>query len=174
AGCDFVTLSGDLLSRHGIYTGGYLNGHGNPKAPGSILGRKNQISELQTEVEEIKQRVAEASRRRGVLLSEQTELQASLQQAQTELRDQEVAIATREGEFNALENSRQLLHQKIDTVVYEVQSLAAQEKEGNDKRATLVERAQGLETREQAGQQGVSTLTINLENFRQQRDAATS
>ena len=37
AGCDFVTLSGDLLSRHGIYTGGYLNGNGNPTAPGSIL-----------------------------------------------------------------------------------------------------------------------------------------
>ncbi|HSY43010.1 MAG TPA: chromosome segregation protein SMC, partial [Candidatus Acidoferrum sp.] len=47
AGCDFVTLSGDVLSRHGIYTGGYLNGHGNPKAPASILGRKNQIAELQ-------------------------------------------------------------------------------------------------------------------------------
>src|SRR6185437_14446968 len=38
AGCDFVTLKGDLLNRHGIYTGGYLNGHGNPKAPASILG----------------------------------------------------------------------------------------------------------------------------------------
>ncbi len=31
AGCDFVTLTGDLLNRHGIYTGGYLNGHGNSK-----------------------------------------------------------------------------------------------------------------------------------------------
>ena len=49
--------------------------------------------------------VDEASRKRGALLSEQTELQASLQQAQTELREQEVAIATREGEFNALQNS---------------------------------------------------------------------
>ena len=28
AGCDFVTLSGDLLSRHGIYTGGTLNAGG--------------------------------------------------------------------------------------------------------------------------------------------------
>jgi hypothetical protein len=51
AGCDFVTLDGDLLSRHGIYTGGYLNGHGNPKAPASILGRKNQITELQAELD---------------------------------------------------------------------------------------------------------------------------
>ncbi len=102
AGCDFVTLKGDLLSRHGIYTGGYLNGHGNPNAPASILGRKNQIADLQNELAEIQNRVAEASRKRGALLGEQTELQASLQQAQTELREQEVAIATREGEFNAL------------------------------------------------------------------------
>mgnify|MGYP000034905312 CR=1 FL=1 len=39
--------------------------------------------------------IAEASRRRGALLGEQTELQASLQLEQTELREQEVAIATR-------------------------------------------------------------------------------
>ena len=174
AGCDFVTLSGDLLSRHGIYTGGYLNGNGNSKAPSSILGRKNQISELQAHVTDIQERVAEASRKRGAMLSEQTELQASLQAAQNELRHQEVAIATREGEFNALETSRRLLHQKIDTVVYEVQSLAAQEKEGNDKRGGLVGRVQGLESREQTGQQSVSTLTVNLENLRQQRDAATT
>jgi chromosome segregation protein len=173
AGCDFVTLNGDLLSRHGVYTGGYLNGHGNPKAPASILGRKNQIAELQSEVEEIKRRVAEASRKRGAMLSEQTELQASLQQAQTELREQEVAIATREGEFNALESSRRLLHQKIDTVVYEIQTLAAQEKEGLQKRAGLVTRADELGSREQACQQQVAKLTSALESLRQQRDAAT-
>jgi len=174
AGCDFVTLGGDLLNRHGIYTGGYLNGNGNPKAPASILGRKNQIAELQAELHEIQARVAEASRQRGALLSEQTELQASLQQAQTELRAQEVAIATREGEFNALENSRRLLHQKIDTVIYEVQTLAAQEKEGLEKRAVLVARATDCESREQGCQQQVTTLTSGLETLRQQRDTATA
>src|SRR5205085_1608817 len=39
---DFVTRRGELLNRHGIYTGGYLNGSGDGKAPSSILGRKNQ------------------------------------------------------------------------------------------------------------------------------------
>src|SRR4029077_5899915 len=117
------------------YTGGALNGHDTRAA--SLLGRKNQISELQTQLEQTQQEIAEASRRRGTLLSEQTELQASLQQAQTELRDQEVAIATREGEFNALQASLRLLHQKIETVVYEIQSLAAQEKEGLEKRGVL-------------------------------------
>ncbi len=172
AGCDFVTLTGDLLSRHGVYTGGYLNGNGNPKGPASILGRKNQISELHGELTEVQMRVADMSRKRGALLGEQTELQASLQQAQTELREQEVAIATREGEFNALQNSNRLLHQKIETVVFEVQSLAAQEQEGLQKRNALAVQLNELETRERAGQEQVAALTAELENLRQQRDAA--
>jgi chromosome segregation protein len=174
AGCDFVTLKGDVLSRHGIYTGGYLNGHGNPKAPASILGRKNQIAELQQQLTELQERIAEASRKRGALLAEQTELQASLQQAQTELREQEVAIATREGEFNALQNSSRLLGQKIETVVFEVQSLAAQEREGMEKRNGLATQLQELETREQTEQGKVSAHTAQLESLRQQRDAATT
>ncbi|MGA2854079.1 MAG: chromosome segregation protein SMC, partial [Verrucomicrobiota bacterium] len=174
AGCDFVTLTGDLLSRHGVYTGGYLNGHGNPKGPASILGRKNQITELQNELTEVQNRVAEMSRRRGALLGEQTELQAGLQQAQTELREREVAIATREGEFNALQNSNRLLHQKIETVIFEIQSLAAQEQEGSQKRSALAAQLAELESRERAGQEKVAALTTELENLRQQRDAANT
>src|SRR5206468_429560 len=89
---DFVTRSGELLNRHGIYTGGYLKGSGNGKAPSSILGRKNQITELQSQLSVLQEQVNEISRRKGALQSEQTALQASLQQAQTELRAQEVAI----------------------------------------------------------------------------------
>ena len=172
AGCDFVTLTGDLLSRHGVYTGGYLNGNGNPKAPASILGRKNQISELHGELTEVQLRVADMSRKRGALLSEQTELQASLQQAQTELREQEVAIATREGEFNALQNSNRLLHQKIETVIFEIQSLAAQEQEGSQKRNALAAQLSELEVHERAGHAKVAALTAELEDLRQQRDSA--
>jgi len=174
AGCDFVTLGGDLLNRHGIYTGGYFNVSGNGKAPSSILGRKNQILELQAELSGLQLQVEEVSRKRGALLSEQTELQASLQQAQTELREQEVAIATREGEFNALNNSNRLLHQKIETVVFEVQSLAAQEQEGLQKREALTLRLGELEAREQASQEQVIALTAELESLRLQRDAANA
>src|ERR1051326_4139621 len=133
----YVTLTGELLSSHGVYTGGYNNANGNGKAPASILGRKNQIADLRSTLAKLQEEVAELSRRKGTLQSEQTELQAGLQQAQTELRAQEVAIATHEGEFNALQNSQRLLHQKIDTVVYEVQSLAAQEQEGLQKQPYL-------------------------------------
>lgn len=169
----FVTLDGAVLSRPGIFTGGDNRGNGAGKAA-SILGRKNQIAELESALAALQERVAEASRRKGALQSEQTELQASLQQAQTELRAREVAIATHQGEFNALENSRRLLHQKIDTVVFEVQSLAEQQQEGLEKRQALQTRAGELEAREQACQARVAGLNSTLETLRLRRDQATT
>ncbi|HWN93422.1 MAG TPA: chromosome segregation protein SMC, partial [Methylomirabilota bacterium] len=171
---DFVTRSGELLNRHGIYTGGYLNGSSNGKAPSSILGRKNQIAELQSQLAALHEQVSEISRCKGALQSEQTELQASLQVAQSELREQEVAIATHEGEFKALQNSLRVLHQKIDTVVYEIQSLAAQEQEGNEKRAKLAAQVVESEQREKVAQDAVTQLGAGLDELRQQRDTANT
>ncbi len=168
---DFVTPSGELLTRHGVFTGGASNGHGN-KAPTSILGRKNQIADLQAQLAQLQEQVNEFSRRKGTLQSEQTALQAGLQQAQTELRAQEVAIAAHEGEFNALQNSVRSLHSKIETVIYEIQSLAEHEREGQEKRAGLAAQAAECEAREQAAQTQVTTLTDALEQQRHQREAA--
>jgi chromosome segregation protein len=170
----YVTLAGELLSSHGVFTGGHQGSNGNGKAPASILGRKNQIGDLQHSLSQLQDQVAEFSRRKGALQSEQTELQASLQQAQTELRAQEVAIATREGEYSALQNSHRLLHQKIDTVVYEVQSLAGQEQEGLQKRAGLTARASQFEEAERGAQAQVANLNTSLENLRQERDRANA
>jgi len=169
---DFVTLAGELLSRHGVYTGG--SGNGSSQAPASILGRKNQIVELQAAAQALARQIEQASRRKGGWQSEQTELQAGLQQAQTELREEEVAIATRQGEFNALQNSHRALLQKIDTVVYEIQSLAEQAEEGSERRAARVARIGALETREQSRQNEVADLTAGLEGLRQQREAANA
>ena len=171
---DFVTQTGELLNRHGVFTGGYMNGNGNGKAPSSILGRKNQIDELKQVVATLQDQINEISRCKGALLSEQTELQATLQQAQTELRTQEVAIATREGEFKALQNSLRVLHQKIDTVVFEVQALAAQEQEGLQKREALVTQIADLESRERGLQEQVANLNLAIEEARQQRDSANA
>jgi chromosome segregation protein len=170
----YVTLTGELLSGVGVYTGGHSGGNGHAKGAASILGRKNQIAELLVALAQLTEQVSEVSRRRGALQAEQAELQAGLLRAQTELRAQEVAIATHEGEFNALQNSQRLLHQKIDTVVYEIQSLAAQEQEGMDKRAGLAGRAGELEICERTRQQQAVDLTAHLEALRQQRDVANS
>jgi len=167
---DFVTRSGELLSRNGVYTGGYANGAG--KGPASILGRKNQIAELQSSVARLQEEVSDISKRKGALQSEQTELQASLQQAQTELQEQEVAIATWQGEFNVLQSSHRALGQKLETVEFEIQSLTAQEQEGFEKRAKLALQLNELELREQQFQSQVSELTTHLEELRHSRETA--
>jgi chromosome segregation protein len=171
---DFVTPAGEMLDRHGVFTGGCANGNGADKATASILGRKNQIAELRAGAAALQEKVTEASRRKGALLSEQTQLQAGLHQAQTQLRSQEVAIATRQGEFNALQNSARVLEQKIDTVVYEISSLAAQEEEGGRKRRELGTQAAAMEAREHQAQAGLSEWTAALENLRQQRESANA
>ena len=170
---NFATLTGDLLNRQGIFTGGSLGG-ANGKAPSSILGRKNQIAGLKTEIEQAQAQADGISHKKGALQGEQTALQASLQQAQADLRTQEVAIATREGEFKALKSSLQNLHNRINTVVNETQSLAGQEQEGNAKRERLATQIADLEAREQAVVARVADLGGNIDALRQQRDTALS
>jgi len=169
---DFVTHNGDVLNRHGIFTGGATNGSG--QLPSSILGRKNQIGELEGQLAALTNQINEVSRAKGAAQSEQTTLLAGLQTAQTELRAQEVALATRQGEFNALQNAHRVLHQKIDTVVYEVQTLAAQQQEGLERRAGLAARAAELENSEAALEQRLAGLGAALDNLRQERDAANA
>ncbi|MGD1086458.1 MAG: chromosome segregation protein SMC, partial [Verrucomicrobiota bacterium] len=171
---EFVTPAGELLDRHGVFTGGQTNGNGGGKAPASILGRKNQIAELRDSAAALQESVNEAGRRKGALLGEQTLLQAGLQEAQTQLRTQEVGIATRKGEYSALQNSARALEQKIETVVYEINSLAAQEEEGRRLRQDLAAQVGALEQREQTAQAALAQWTAALENFRQQRETANA
>lgn len=169
---DFVTQSGELLTRHGVFTGGSANGNG--KGSASILARKNQIDVLQREAAELHAKVEEASRRKGASQGEQTELQASLQQAQSELRQTEVTVATRQGELRALEQSQRSLAQKIETVVYEIQSLAEQDREGNEKRAEMSQRLGELESREKSATEKVAELNAGLDELRENRDQANT
>jgi chromosome segregation protein len=169
---NFVTPAGEALSSEGIFTGGSGNNSGKPAS--SILARKNQIKELQTALAALQDQVNEASKQKGALGSEQSALQASLQQAQTELRSQEVAIATRQGEFNALQNSLRALGQKIETVAFEHQRLTAQEQAGVEKRDALAQRIVELENSERTLQGQVAEETGAIESLRQGRDAANT
>ncbi len=171
---DFVTMTGELLNAYGVYNGGQSNGNNNGKAPSSILGRKNQIVELKGQLAQLTEQVNECSRQRGALQSEQTTLQASLQEAQSELRTQEVAIASREGEFRALQNSLRVLLQKADTVGYEIDNLSNSDREGAEKREAMAARIGELEHREASLQAQLADMNHNLDGLRHQRDAANA
>ena len=120
---DYVTQNGESLSQQGVFTGG----EGAGKEHHSVLARRNQIDELGAQISTLCSKIDEISRTKGQLSSEQTELHATLQNARDELSDRQVAVATRKGEFKALQNSRKVLEQKIETVLFEVQNLGEQE-----------------------------------------------
>jgi len=110
--------------------------------------------------------VEEASRRKA---SERTIRAAGgLQQAQSELRTQEVAMASREGEFKALQTSQRTSIKKIDTVVYEIQSWLAEE----DRCKSAPSRQKASELEFETRLWSARPLKLRgLETLRQQRDA---
>ncbi len=167
----FVTRQGETLSPCGVFTGGGNLADGKNLTT-SILARKNKIVELEEQVALIQNEVADASRKKGQIASEISTIQSGLQQAQTELKAREVAIATSEGEYRALKTSCQVLEQKIDTVVFEIQSLSEQEKEVSEKRDQLTARLDELVSEEDLAQSDLKKLNQELEQLRQERDRA--
>ncbi len=167
---DFVTSAGELLSRHGVFSGG----RGNGNASASLLARKNEIAGLEKELEGLGGNVDKLSREKGDMQGEHTSLQAGLQQEQNELRQQEVSIASSEGELKALENSQRVLAQKIEGVTFELEGLAGQESEGSGKRDQLAAELISLEEREVANSTLLGEVTGVVEGLRGRRDAANA
>ncbi|HJN91008.1 MAG TPA: chromosome segregation protein SMC, partial [Verrucomicrobiota bacterium] len=162
--------AGELLSRHGVFSGG----RGNGNASASLLARKNEIAGLEKELEGLGGNVDKLSREKGDMQGEHTSLQAGLQQEQNELRQQEVSIASSEGELKALENSQRVLAQKIEGVTFELEGLAGQESEGSGKRDQLAAELISLEEREVANSTLLGEVTGVVEGLRGRRDAANA
>ncbi len=165
---DYVTRNGESLSQQGVYTGG----QGSGKEHHSVLARRNQIDELEVQLNTLGRQIDEASRSKGQLLAEQTELQASLQNARDALSDREVAIATRKGEFKALQNSRQVLEQKIETVIFEIRNLAEQEESAKGKGIELNARIRQQEEQERRLLDEVSGHETFIQEQRDHREIA--
>ena len=165
---DYVTRQGESLSQLGVYTGG----QGEGKEHHSVLARRNQIDELEVQLNTLGCQIAESSRTKGQLLAEQTELQATLQNARDELSDREVAIATRKGEFKALQNSRQVLEQKIEAVIFEVQNLAEQGEISKGKFIELNARIRQMEEKDHQTQESILGHETFIQEQRNHRETA--
>jgi chromosome segregation protein len=167
---DFVTKEGELLSRHGVFSGG----RGSGSASASLLARKNEITDLKNELDGLSGIVSDRSKEKGDFQAEQSALKAGLQQVQNELRQQEVSIATSEGELKALQNSQRVLEQKIEGVTFELNGLGDQESEGSGKRDQLAAEMVSLEERERISGRSVDEVINVVEGLRGKRDIANA
>ncbi|MCX7872058.1 MAG: chromosome segregation protein SMC [Verrucomicrobiae bacterium] len=174
AGCDFVTLKGELLNRYGIFTGGYANGNGSASAPSSILGRKNQIAVLKDQLSKLQIQIDEARAKHTALTDEQKTINLALQDAQKQLRECEMTIAQREGEFKALQNALRLMMQRRENVDFEIESIQKDNAKAVERKNELSAKVSELERLEQEASQKIAALNTTIEEARQRRDAANT
>lgn len=167
---DFVTQDGEILTRQGLFFAGRKDKPDQPAA--SILGRKNQIRKISESERQLQQTIAEKTRQKEELTAEQTALQTQRQQAQADLKTAEVALAAAEGQHAALSNSQSLLRQKIETVLFELQTLARQQEETLAQRRQLAADAERLQTQAADAENSLQTLAQELEQIHRQRDQA--
>ncbi len=163
-----VTRAGHVLSAQGVYSGGSPDGSG----PESILGRKNDIASLQEQLGTLAVQLETASRNKGALMAQQTEITTGLRQAQQELAAHEVTLASREGEHRILRHSAQLVSQKIGTVLFEIESLADQDRSGRARAGELQAALASMEQERAGLQSQMVEWHAAMDRLRLSRDEA--
>jgi chromosome segregation protein len=139
-----ATLGGELVDEHGILS----------------AVSKSHIGEISALSQEVAQLTAQATDRQVTRVEceqKRTALETELSVLRADLHAKEVALATKEGELNALATEGRDLESKVHTVVFELQSIEQQDAEEKQRRETILAGLQESEARQTELQQRMST-----------------
>lgn len=170
AGFDFVTHSGEMLNRFGIFTGGGANGTGHN--PGSILARKNQIEALESELTSLGTQLDEAERLRAALHAELQQQRTALSEALELLRQCELQVATAQAEINSLNTTTQNLQEQLQAIEFEIEALESELASASTQRVELQQQLHRLEQEQAVDQRRNEELKAELATISAERDAA--
>jgi chromosome segregation protein len=169
--CDFVTVTGELVTRQGILTGGRAKGE---SAGASMLHRKNQIAALEEEAASIRQKIARLTSLREESATRLEAARARLAGAREEAQKLTVAISSCRGELQQLEREEREKAKKLETLTWErenvrtrhdeaVERITAREAESGDLGGQLSE----LQSRQH-------TAATELDELREREGALTA
>jgi chromosome segregation protein len=155
--CDIATLDGEFVSRRGIVSFGiHTSGSASLPIPQAQLTElTDAIAKLTAETQAVQSELAQATAARELA-------ERKLEQTETNLHALEVALATRDGEFAALENEWRETKDKIETVRWELQRLG---EAGGEEKARRNEIQAQLVAAEQEDQQAKAKLAEALKNM---------
>jgi chromosome segregation protein len=139
-----ATLGGELVDEHGILSA----------VSKSHIG---EISALSQEVAQLTAQTTDREVTRVEWEQKRTALETELSVLRADLHAKEVALATKEGELNALATEGRDLESKVHTVVFELQSIEQQDTEEKQRRGTILAGLQESEARQTELQQRMST-----------------
>jgi len=152
--CDFVTVTGEVVTRQGILTGGRAKGE---SAGASMLHRRNQIAGLEEEAAAIRAKVAGLTAARDAAAGRLEGAKNRLTEAREEAHKLTGAVSASRGELQQLEREDREKAKKLESLTWEqenvrkrldeaVEKIGGREKEGEDLGGELTE----LQGRQQA------------------------
>jgi chromosome segregation protein len=162
-GSAVVTLSGELLTGHGILHGGATN-----EAANSVLERKNQIHALESEVREMRERLAEFTRFREECVAAMESAQGRLDEAREDKQNAALNVSTMRGQLAMIEREASDAGKKQQNLEGERASYAARHSEAVGRVVALENDISGALEQIEALQARRSETVNDLEVLRSQ------
>ena len=155
-----ATVQGEFIDEHGILSA-VSKSH-----IGEISALTQEVAQLTAQVSGQETSKAELERNKAALETELSALRA-------DLHAREVALASKEGELNALATEGRDLESKVHTVVSELQSIEQQDAEEKQRRETILEGLRESEARQTELQQQVSAAQRAVDELLARKEQMT-
>jgi chromosome segregation protein len=156
-GVAVATVRGEFLDAHGILSA-VATSH-----IAEISALTEQLAGLRATAERLAATVHELDQQRR-------QAEELLARGRQDLHAKEVALATREGELNALNTEQRDLDAKIHTVQFELQSIEQQDDADKARRDQLAATAREAEAKQQAVQADLTSLTERVAGLQLQKE----
>ena len=124
-----VTPEGDLISQHGVLTGG----NGSHGSASGMLKNKREITELQQEIEERTGGLNAEVAARNRIEANIGDWEDELQELRATLRDLEIRTNSRKKDVERYENEMKWIEQRLSVLQFNHESLAKEEREATEK-----------------------------------------
>jgi len=126
------------------------------------LTRKHALADARRELDALRDALAGAARAAAEIAAQAQTLAAARAQAQGRLDEARRALAQKEGEATVVAREAAAARQRLETVAWELESLASQGADGESQRQAIVARTNELQSERQQGTARVHELTVEL------------
>ncbi len=128
-----VTPEGDMISPHGVLTGG----NGGSAESSNLLRSKREISELRVEIEELSTALREAMAKKNAFETGIGDWEGELRDIQSELRQFEISVNSKKKDIERVENEAKWVEQSLNSLLFNRDNLVAEETETSRKLNSL-------------------------------------
>jgi chromosome segregation protein len=150
AGIEVATLAGEFVDRHGILSAVASN-------------HIAEMAALSDETTQLQAVLTDLSGRKSELEQKKAALDAEVGRLRSDLHAKELALATKEGESNALATEQRDLESKIHTVIFEQSAIEQQDSDERQRRGEIIDSLRVAEAGEIELREQISTLQQAVE-----------